>query len=194
MAVESKQGFDKNILKAMGWERLDGRIYRNIETGQILPRRQVDKLRNIYYEQKSAQNKLLNPELQQQRPARGRKSTLPKKPKRSRGKGKGKRAKRIRLSNGLEILVKDFDRPEWDDLRKWLLKNNSKGSHFRLVGHYETTAGPITRAISGYIIMSTNNINRVIESLIQKNPSFLLSIKGSFDFLTSISAYILLDD
>lgn len=59
-----------------GWEPLGGtsRRYRNVETGQILPRRQFDKLRGISYEKKAEYSRARDPAAFYLRPARGRSS------------------------------------------------------------------------------------------------------------------------
>lgn len=59
-----------------GWAPLGGssRQYRNVETGQIISRRQLDKLRGIAYEQKAEYSRARDPAAFYLRPARGRSS------------------------------------------------------------------------------------------------------------------------
>lgn len=60
-----------------GWIPLKGsktREFINEATGQVLSRRQFDKLRGIFYEQKAAENKKKDEAAQLLRPAKGRKS------------------------------------------------------------------------------------------------------------------------
>lgn len=56
------------------------RRYINASTGEIISRRQYDKLRGIQYEKKAEYNKARNEARQLLRPARGRKSALKKAP------------------------------------------------------------------------------------------------------------------
>lgn len=60
------------------WQVIKGtaRNYKNVKTGEVLSRRQFDKLRGISYETKAKTNKAKNEKLQLLRPARGRKSAL----------------------------------------------------------------------------------------------------------------------
>lgn len=75
----------KTPITAPGWKYLGGskREYVNLETGELLPRRQYDKRFGSLakggftsYEQKAKANRKLNSLLAQARPARGRPSTV----------------------------------------------------------------------------------------------------------------------
>ncbi len=68
----------ETIFDLNDWQAVKGtaRNYKNIKTGEVLSRRQFDKLRGISYETKAKINKAKNEKLQLLRPARGRKSAL----------------------------------------------------------------------------------------------------------------------
>lgn len=174
--------------KLPGYIRLPGRRYQDINTGEIVSRRQAEKrLGRESFEAKQARNRATNYELQKQRPARGRKSTLPKKPRKQ---STSNRARRIRLKNGLSVLVKDFPDLDFTAINKWLKEQIPKGGkRFRFSGDYETSGGIINRQIGVYVILNKVNIDIVTEALQQGNPWFLSST--SRDMLISITAYVL---
>lgn len=144
------------------------RNYIDSETGQKLSRRQVDQRTSAEtYEQKRARNRAENPSLQQQRPARGRKSTLPKKHRKS----ASNRAKRRRLKNGLYILEKNFYPMDYDGMRSWLIEQyRKKGLRFRFIGRFENGEG----SMGPYIVLSLGNINKAVENVaVEEGPFFV---------------------
>lgn len=62
----------------MAWIRVPGRKFQNTETGEIITRRQFDKLRGISFEKKAAENRAKDLGLSLSRPARGRKKVVSK--------------------------------------------------------------------------------------------------------------------
>ncbi len=166
-----------NKLSTPGFERLPGRRYKDLSTGEIISRREMDKrLSKEGYEAKAARNKRENPELQQQRPARGRKSTLPKKPKsKLKGVKPGGRAKK-EIGKNAVYYHKRYNEPfDWSGMREWLLsrirpKSKRTNDKFRFIGIYEFTTGETTERPMGInIALNKTNINIVIDALRSSN-------------------------
>ncbi len=145
---------------ASDWSRLPGksRNFVNKRTGEILSRRQFDKLsgRLQYssYEKKAQANKAAHPRKSKQRPARGRKSTLPpsKKKKNAKKKAPTNRAKR-KHGKKWDLLSKIFSKSQIGQIQPWLLglakKYPNPLNYFYIVMHFDAGFGPLSRTIVG---------------------------------------------
>ena len=114
--------------------------------GKPVSRRQVDNILHQtrgYQEKRVAANKAANPKLSQQRPARGRKSTLPKPTPAQKKKREAKKAKKspkttkIKGERGVTYYKRTYPAMELSDAESWLQYHRKKGGRrWYVIGHF----------------------------------------------------------
>lgn len=150
----------------------------NPQATKPLSRRQVDNILHQergYFERKAKRNKAENPDLQKQRPARGRKSTQPKNntPKTHKRKGKSK-------SN----YYRTYKAPGFEGVESWL-KYHRNSLYWYAVATYKKPSGEL---FDNTILGAQDFANETIDAEIEMLREIAMTQRGPDGSYEMISA------